>query len=366
MSNNIKLRIFPPENTSSSFASLSSVEEENGTWDLTSDPRVTRIVSTRPTRANSYSHFADDESSDSSVVNTSEGCVIQGTFPSAERIRIRWSKPIKVLNIPGDSSSGRRKVGVEDVTGRMVCTVKGQGRSASNPEVEGVLMHVQYQGECKGIWFPGVATLVGMDVSLRAKGSEVAWPQGYSNHWEVSGSDGYTGFNHGSVKGTSPAISRAPSLDFEGQGSNPSASQAESTNTYLTSKTHQGSSTSSLLRAPLPSQSTADYSFEASNANLGASETLSSVSSLPSTSTNAAPSAFPTSAITLHIDINDINPPVKGTFTFNISGTILVTSKSQTARLNGSSSSAGSDKNGDLTFFLNLVRQSLDKTSDLT
>ncbi len=40
-------------------------------------------------RANSYNNFADDESSDSSASGLLEGIGIQGTFPSAERIRVR-------------------------------------------------------------------------------------------------------------------------------------------------------------------------------------------------------------------------------------------------------------------------------------
>ncbi|KAF8911057.1 hypothetical protein CPB84DRAFT_1763256 [Gymnopilus junonius] len=341
LSNNIKLRIFPPENTSSSFASLSSVEDDNATWDLTSDPHVTRTASTRPSRTNSYSHFADDESSDSSVINTTEGCVIQGTFPSAERIRIRWAKPIKILNIPSDHDGNRRRVGIEDVKGEMVCIVRGQGRSVNNPEVEGILMQVQYQGQCKGIWFPGVATLLGLDMSLRAKGSDISWPKGYPSQWEVSGSDGYTGFNNS--KEMPPTISRTPSLGSEGRGV---ITQTDSTTTHLISKTNPGSSTSSLLRAPLPAHNIPDYSFEVSQPNLPtSSEMLSSISSLPSSSTNPPFASPPSSPIALHINMNEMNPPVKGTFTFNISGTILVSSKTQTTRLNGSSSSTTSDRN---------------------
>ncbi|KDR81746.1 hypothetical protein GALMADRAFT_276442 [Galerina marginata CBS 339.88] len=348
LSNQIKLRIFPPVPTSSSFASLSSVEDDNSSWDLTSDPHVTRSVSTR--RSHSYTHFADDESSDSSASNLTEGCVIQGSFPSAERIRIRWAKPTKVLNIPGDEG-GRRRVGVEDVKGEMACTVRGKGKSASNPEIEGILMDVEFKGQCKGIWFPGVATLLGLDVSLQAKGSDVSWPQGHPTQWEVYGSDGYTGFDNGSSS-TPPVISsRTSSLDSTGtRPLHPSSSsQTQLSTTYLTARTNSGSSMSSLLRAPLPVQNVADYSFEAANGALPSSPmgTMSSISSLPISSTPILPPInHPGSPITLHLNMNDLQPPAKSTFTFSISGTILLTPKATLSRLNGSASSI-SDKPSD-------------------
>ena len=322
------------------MASLSSVEDDGNAWDLTSDPHVTRSASARPSRANSYSHFADDESSDSSTTGTSDACVVQGTFPSAERIRIRWAKPHKLLNHPGVEQDGRRRVGVDDVSGEVICNIRGKGTSASNPEVEGVLMHVEYKGQCKGVWFPGVATLLGLDVSLEAKNSEISWPQGHPSQWEISGSAGYTGFDTGSPRGLTGAPSRTPSAgdghllssSDEGQPQNPNASLL---------------STSSLLRAPLPSQNLPDYSFEAGNASasLSPAGTLSSLSSsLPTSSTPNLPSDpqcnTPGSPITLHLNMNELPMSAKPIFTFSIAGTILVTARSSQTRPNVSLTSA--------------------------
>jgi len=39
------------------------------------------------------------------------------------------------------------------------------------------MIRVEYQGKCKGVWFAGVATMLGMDVGLDAKGSDVTWAQ---------------------------------------------------------------------------------------------------------------------------------------------------------------------------------------------
>ncbi|KAF8965198.1 hypothetical protein BDZ97DRAFT_1904098 [Flammula alnicola] len=302
--NHVKLRIFPPANTAMSFASLSSIEEDSAAWDLTSDPHVTRSPSTRPSRAHSYTHFADDESSDSSITGMSED--------AAERIRVRWAKPMKNFNIPGEEN-GRRRVGVEEVKGEMTCIVRGKGSSATNPEIEGVLMHVEYKGQCKGVWFPGVATLLGLDVGLEAKGSDICWPKGYPTQWEVSGGAGYTGFDNGPSTGTNGSNSRTSSMDSNGQ--------------------------TQILR---------------SNVTLPSSSgTLSSISSLPTSSAPNLPSVPqirpPGSPVTLHLNMNELQPPIKNAFTFSIAGTVLVTARATLARINGlnASNSSSSDKPSD-------------------
>ena len=336
------MRIFPPAatNTSASLASLSSIEDENSSWELTSDPHVTRSTSGRP-RANTYNSFADDESSDGSTTGMSDGCAIQGTFPSAERIRVRWAKPMKTLNIPGIDSNGRRRVGVEEVKGEMTCTIRGKGTSASTSELEGVLMSVEYKGQCKGVWFPGVASLLGLDVSLEAKGSDVSWAQGYSNQWEVHGGPGYTGFDSGTSDQYTGLNSRASSFDSNGA----QTPQDSGTRPSLQVGVGSTSSTSSLLRAPLPSQNISDCSFEGSNAatSLSPFGTMSSIGSLPTSlsSNPAQPSQIhpPGSPITLHLNMNELQHPLNNTFTFTISGTVVVTARQTPVRVNGLNSS---------------------------
>ena len=318
------------------------MEDESSSWDLTSDPHVTRSTSGRP-RANTYNSFADDESSDGSTAGMSEGCAIQGTFPSAERIRVRWAKPMKILNIPGIDADERRRVGVEEVKGEMVCTIRGKGTSASMSELEGVLMRVEYKGQCKGVWFPGVASLLGLDVSLEAKGSDISWAQGYSNQWEIQGGPGYTGFDSGTSDKYNGSGSRSSS--FESNGPQMPAGQDSGARPSL--RVSSTSSTSSLLRAPLPSQNTADYSFEVSNATMPPTSlspfgTLSSIPSLPTSSSSnpAQPPQIrpPGSPIMLHLNMNELQHPLNNVFTFTISGTVVVTARQILARVNGVSS----------------------------
>jgi len=321
------------------------MEDESSSWDLTSDPHVTRSSSSRP-RSNTYNSFADDESSEASTTGMSDGCVIQGTFPSAERIRVRWAKPMKTLNIPGIDADGRRRVGVEEVKGEMICTIRGKGTSASNSELEGILMSLEYKAQCQGVWFPGVAILLGLDVSLEAKGSDISWAQGYSNQWEIQGGPGYTGCDTGSSDMYKGSNSRTSSFDSNGpQMPVPTPGQDSGSLQMRVSST---SSTSSLLRAPLPSHNIADYSFEGSNATMPPTSlsrlgTMSSISSLPlSSSSNPVQSSQirpPGSPITLHLNMNELQHPLNNIFTFTISGTVVVTARQTLARVNGLSSS---------------------------
>ncbi|KAI6036419.1 hypothetical protein BKA83DRAFT_4162552 [Pisolithus microcarpus] len=310
LSNNVKLRIFPPSatNTSASMASLSSAEEDPGAWELTSEPHVTRAT-TRVSRSGSYGNMADDESSDSSYAEgASGGIVVHGTFPSTDRLRVRWAPPTKTITVNGD---GRRRVGVKEAKGEMSILVLGKARDPQS-EREGILVKLEHKGTCKGVWFPGVATMLGMDVGLNAPGSDV-------QKWTVSGGTGYTGFDIGP---SSTPVSRQPSLEF------PSSSgllQAPP----MTSRQSSSSSTSSLLRAPLPADQLPDYSFEGSPTSLTPSWNLvfhQFCPTAPHPMQNLLPRP-PAVPITVHINMNDIIPPAKNVFTFTISGTVLVVPK---------------------------------------
>ncbi|KIJ16973.1 hypothetical protein PAXINDRAFT_39161, partial [Paxillus involutus ATCC 200175] len=350
LSNSIRLRIYPPTtaSTSSSMASLSSAEEDPGAWELASEPHVTRTTS-RPSRSASYADMADDESSDSAAYTdgSSGGIIVQGTFPSTERLRVRWAQPTKTIASNGD---GRRRVGVRETKGEMTTTVLGKARDPSSGR-EGTLMRVEYKGTCKGIWFPGVATMLGLDVGLESKGSDVVWAPGEETKWTITGGTGYTGFDVGPPSTT---VSRQPSLEFHAGMSSDSMLLAPP----MTTRHDSSSSTSSLLRAPLPGDHLPDYSFEGSPTSLTPSGTLSSISSMPLTSEGrsrassnavAPPSRPPAVPITIHVNMNDIISPSKNVFTFSIAGTILIISRLRPHVANGhvAHPGSGSDNESD-------------------
>ncbi|KAF8651432.1 hypothetical protein AX16_004733 [Volvariella volvacea WC 439] len=311
--NYIKLRINPTHPTSASMASVSSVEDDASSWNVMSEPYVTRAPH-RPSRSRSWNEFADDESSDTSA-SGSQDSVLQGTFPSTEFLRVRWAKPLKTVDVGGDAGDGRRRVGVDDVKGEVVCGIKGLIFDQERQAVDGIAMAIQYKGTCKGIWHPGVATALGMDVGLRVKGCDVSWLEESSLSWEVNGGVGYTGFDTGK-NGRTPVD--------PGSVSPPKAASPEPCDTLSTSHL-QPSATSSLLRAPLPTHGIPDYSFETST--LTSSMPDSAVSSMPSlqTSSEAPPPPVPPGQpITLHLNINELVPPAKNLFTFTISGNIII------------------------------------------
>ncbi|KZP21536.1 hypothetical protein FIBSPDRAFT_1044077 [Athelia psychrophila] len=317
LSNNIKLRIFPPSAPSQSFASLSSIDDDPGSWELAADPHVTRSASSRPSRASAYTHTqdADDESSDSSTAGFAEGCGVQGSFPSTDRVRVRWAAPSRSVDVDGD---GRRRVGVKEVKGEMNCVVLGKERGPDGEEA-GVVVRVEYKGGCKGIWFDGVATLLGMDLGLESKGSDVFWAEGFEKKWEVTGGPGYTGFDTGAPPAR-PAPSRQLSRD------SPEAFLAP----HILSRQSSASSQASLLRAPLPATGVGEYSFEGSNASLASEMSSISSSAQATPDANSRPSSPiaearpPAVPLNIHVNMNDLLPPSKNVFNFTISGTILV------------------------------------------
>ncbi|KAH9043385.1 hypothetical protein EDB85DRAFT_1914947 [Lactarius pseudohatsudake] len=306
LSNTLKLRIFPPESTA---ASSFQADSDSPSWDMTADPHVTRMANSRRS-AYHYQHFADDESSDSaSAPGFSDGFGIQGTFPSTERIRVRWATPVR--NFEGGTREGRRRVGVVDVRGEMLCTILGRGRDRVRGE-EGVLVHLDYKGTCQGIWYPGVATLLGMDVGLEARGCDVSWAPGRESGWDVQGGPGYTGHDIGGAERRLTGKQEAFDMPTLTVSSNLPTSAA--LNGHTPSRHSSISSTSSLLRAPLPPQNVPEYSFESAPTTPG-SETGLSAPDVP----------LPSLPITLHLNINDFLPPNKNTFTFSLKGTVLVT-----------------------------------------
>ncbi|KAI0306721.1 hypothetical protein B0F90DRAFT_1623665 [Multifurca ochricompacta] len=335
LSNTLKLRIFPPDSsTASSFQSLSSGEgdSDSPSWDMTADPHVTRTANPRRSTYQ-YQHFADDESSDSaSAPGFSDGFGIQGTFPSTERIRVRWATPVR--SIETDSRGGRRRVGVADVRGEMLCTILGRGRDRITAK-EGVLVQLDYKGACQGVWYPGVATLLGMDVGLEARGCDVSWASENQSGWDVLGGPGYTG--HEVVGAEHPPIER---LDMPTMTIPSNLSTPMTLNGHTPSRQSSISSTSSLLRASLPLPNVPDYSFESAPTTPGSETGLSSVfytttdndTREPTRTSSVAQSEpgmhLPSMPITLHLNINDLLPPNKNIFTFSIKGIVLVTPRS--------------------------------------
>lgn len=344
-----------------SLASVSSMEGDS--WDLTSDPPVSRHTSRRSLSRNS--NFADDESSDSSSSGYGGGYVIQGSFPSTDCMRVRWAIPVKSSDIK-ETSDGRRRVGIREVDGTMTCTIQeksvGKGKSRGRSGVEddeGIAMKLEYTGACKGIWFPGVATMLGMDVSLDVGNCEVTWAPGEERKWTVNGAAGFTGF----AVGPPPTpVSKKP--DGPQLVVLPATPNGRADNRAEEERKRWPSSSASLLRAPLPSHPDDSFSEGGSPGNTPLSS-IASLTTIPSSperrsrasSMNARTDNDPDEEIrspkvplSIHLNMNELMPPQKSAFTFSVTGTVLVTPPRKPFRLSSHPSSAdysGSDSDSD-------------------
>lgn len=297
---------------------------------MTADPHVTRSPGSR--RPSSYLHqnFADDESSDSaSAPGFPDGVGIQGTFPSTERVRVRWAAPVR--GVDDGARDGRRRVGVENARAEMSCTILGRGRDRGSKK-DGVLMRLEYTGSCSGIWFPGVATLLGMDVALEAKNAEVTWVRGHEPKWTIVGGAGYTGHEIGGTMHPKDGMERQHSFDPPTPVDKPSTGPSM----HQTPSRQDSTSASipSLLRVSLPAQNVGEFTFDtsATPSEAGMSSLLSADGG--SRGRSRAPTAHadtpsPSVPITVHLNINDLLPPHKNVFTVTISGVVLVTPRTQ-------------------------------------
>lgn len=319
-------------------------------------------------RGSSYQSFADDESSDSSGSGFVEGYGIQGTFPSTDYMRVRWARRVDPADVPS-TSDGRQRVGIKEVKGDTTCIVldkarlkgKSRGRSVLEEVDEGILMKLEYTGTCKGVWFPGVATMLGMDVGLDAGDCDVSWVPGEEQKWTVNGSAGFTGFKVGPPP--KPASQRKPT-DPPPINVIPSTPNGKANMRAEEETSRYSSSSASLLRAPLPSGP--DDSFSEGSPNMTPMSSIASLATIPSsperrsrasslgarTDTDAEEETRPPKIpLSIHLNMNELIPPQKNTFTFTISGTVLVTPPQKPFRLHSRQSStkySGSDSDSDV------------------
>lgn len=316
-----------------SFASLSS-DEDAGGWDLATAPHVNRTSLKHSTKTNSYNAFADDESSESSLQSVFDNCLIQGNFTSTDRMSIRWASPLKTQLFP-EQVDGRRRARVGSVVGHMTCTIIGHSE-------RGVKMRLDYQGTCSDIWFPGVATMLGLDFVLDTYDCDVSWEPDCDGKvgWTLDAeTPALSGFNIGS---NHRSLSRRTSLELPTIPLQRSQHSRQATGEEGHLGPSRTASSASLLRIPIPSHSTTDYSFEDSPLMTPASSNLpSSFTSLtPSMSQSSLALALasqdideanvPSTPITLHLNMNKLKSS-SNSLTFNISGTVAVSRRSSSS-----------------------------------
>ena len=319
LDNHLKLRISTPATNSSTpipHGSLYSASSEDDTpgWDFLTDPPVSRKLD-KPLRKNTYQQSADDEHSDSPSGPSVPGTeLILGAYQSTDLLHVRWAPPAGRRKGLAKTEDGMRRVGIERTVGKTRCEVMGRERHY-------VKLGIMYDGVCTGLWHPGVATMLGMDIALDVKGRHVSWPEDGMAGWAVSGGNGFGGLHSEGHPGN---ISRKSSFE------------STASSTFLPTLANKSvpppRGTASLLRAPLPNQNTPDYSFENSPGATpsptmppsgSASPHLSHVTPGPETKLSKS-DVSPGKSITLKVNLLKLLPPTKNEFNFSVKGTILL------------------------------------------
>jgi len=290
------------------FDSASSGEDTSG-WDFLTDPPVTHKV---PARKGPYQQVDDDISDTPSAQITQGTEVIQGAFQSTDFLHIRWAPPMG-KRPPNRGDDGLHRVNVPRAAGKMHCEVLGRDKQS-------IKLGILYEGTCYDLWHPGVAIILGMDISLDTKGRRVSWPEDETAGWAVTAGDAFAGLHsEAQYSQTTPASRQSSIGSAYGAVYLPLLAHNAEHNPMIT----PARNSASLLRAPLPNQQTPDYSFEASpTPTPGPSEAPSST--LGQDTRMSRNDVSPARAITMKINLTKFSRQARQEFPFRISGIILV------------------------------------------
>ncbi|KZT39277.1 hypothetical protein SISSUDRAFT_1061335 [Sistotremastrum suecicum HHB10207 ss-3] len=284
LSNFIKLRIYPP------FPAPN--------WQLSTTPAIT-------THPLSSSATSSPSSSLSSLASEAEDLLLHGSFPSTNHLIIRFALP------QPDSGSKRRRVAVQKAETKTLWTLHER---LGTGEIQGT---VQCSVFCTGLWYPGVATSLGLDIELLSPNANVEWLDS-AKHWQIHGSSAYTGYNLDA--GGAPPENWDPSRP-------PSVRSPSTTPTTPSTS----SSLSSLLRAPLPhAPDMPDYTFERGSPTTSSAGTptpsVAGPSALPSrqNSTFFKGSPTPSSSLTVHVNMTELGLSLQNEFQVQVSGQVTL------------------------------------------
>lgn len=231
------------------------------------------------------------------------------------------------------TNDGRRQVGVKDAKGEMLCGVRGQDRSTG-----GLRLEVCARVTCRSLWYPGVATLLGLDIALDSKDHTVIWDEDGDDKWTVTGTTGFTGFGVGPPP---HMMSRQTSFDVPQPDVPERSPESNRSNRPSLLPARSTSSSASLLRAPLPGQHVPDYSFETAagglsvtvsslgSTSMASTVTLDSRRSQPNSSSEDDQRPFaPSVPVTVHVNMNDLIPPNKNSIVLEVTGRIVIIPRS--------------------------------------
>ncbi|GJJ12371.1 hypothetical protein Clacol_006612 [Clathrus columnatus] len=309
LDNQLRMRIaIPPDPTSHTTRhpgdSTSSGEDMAG-WDFLTDPPVTRRLDKPKVRNEDEDHPSDQTPITPGVE------VIQGAFQSTDYLHIRWAPPLPKRSRP---ENGLWRVNMQSSAAIMKCQILGRNEAC-------IRMGISYDAKCHGLWHPGVATIVGLDVVLDAKRRTIIWPEeDHLKGWSVSAKgEAFVGIHKDAFR----AVSQHSSFE-----SAISSTFLPTLNSDSMLVPPRGSA--SLLHAPLPSSNSPDYSFENSSPNGTVKEDihLPAHTAPPSGASldilRTSKDIPPNMPITLKINMLKLLSSPKNEISFTIRGVILI------------------------------------------
>ena len=335
LDNKLKLRIFGLD---------VGPDEEIVRWDLATDPAVNqRAHLWRNSLPAGHAADNDSDTSDAGVTNDGELSVIQGSFQSSDRIRVRWAAPRQSFHsLPMD---GLLRASLDRLDAKLLIAVEQVLWHPQKPAVcAGLRLRLQYNATCRGMHFPGVATALAVDVMLDARSQTTTWARTGDHHhprWTIDAErPAYDGVDRGDSPSHPGDLSRrTSSSSFEG-GSLPGSPLSSD---HPRSRIPVPAGAASLLNVPLPVDAVADYSFETrppgdtttpSRMSSSGISTTSGASrmSTGSASDSEAPASgrrvpAPDMRMSLHVNIDHILPKARNEeniFEYGISGVIDV------------------------------------------
>ena len=216
--NSLQLQLFaPPSRESrsamSDFSSgISTASTDDERWEVRTIPPLlaparkrSNSTASRQGRVDeedeSESEFSSSSSQHHRSAMASQGSeVVRGTFPSSDRLIVRWAHasvrhPLMKLRRIGDS---RKRVSLQRVDSSMRCFVRKPIRDGANLPV--VPVRIEFDASCRGIIHPGVETSLALDVVIDGFGSNMDWavtPDITKGEQEmiISGSSAITGWS---------------------------------------------------------------------------------------------------------------------------------------------------------------------------
>jgi len=193
--NSLKLRLFAPPSSRggsrsamSDFSSgISTTSTDDERWEVRTIPPLLAPARRRSNSTASQQGWADEEDGSASSsspsssqqqgsTGSSQGSeVVRGTFPSSERLIVRWAHasprhPLMKLRRIGDS---RKRVSLKHVGSIMQYIVRKPIRDGVNLPV--IPVRMEFDANCRGIIHPGVETSLALDVVIDSFGSNMNW-----------------------------------------------------------------------------------------------------------------------------------------------------------------------------------------------